>query len=134
MIGVGTTPAAHGKISRKVFRDASSEAAIQRGVVEHLRLCGVPGLVWYHPANGGGRSSKAEAAKLKREGVTPGIPDLMLHHAGRSYGLELKAANGRLSPEQRDMHQRLVAAGVEVAVANGVDAALRQLRNWELLK
>ena len=44
--------------------------------------------------------SPIEAAILKGQGVTPGIPDLALIRDGRAYALELKTDNGRLSPAQ----------------------------------
>jgi hypothetical protein len=55
-------------------------------------------------------------------------------HDSRTYGLELKAAGGTLSPAQRECHERMRAAGAEVATAVGIDAALAQLAQWRLFK
>lgn len=45
-----------------------------------------------------------------------------------------KAERGRLSPAQRDIHERLTVAGGTVAVAYGLDAALAQLVAWGVFK
>jgi hypothetical protein len=47
--------------------------------------------------------------------------------------MELKAAGGRLSPQQRECQAQMRAAGAEVATAVGIDAALAQLAQWRLL-
>lgn len=110
-----------------------SESQIQRSVVRHLEIHARPGVVFYHPANGGKRS-KVEAARFKAEGVRRGVPDIAIVANGRPLYLELKTAKGRLSPEQADMHCDLVAAGAEVAVAHGIDEAIAQLATWGLLR
>jgi len=110
-----------------------SESQIQRAVFQHLRLRALPDVVAYHPANGGQRS-KAEAGRFRAEGVTPGIPDVALVIGGSAYFLELKTAKGRLSPVQVDMHQRLVRARAEVAVAHSLDDAIAQLVRWGAMR
>jgi hypothetical protein len=109
------------------------EQDIQKALADHLRLRGAPGTYWFHPANGGARTA-IEGAILKACGVRAGTPDLILIKSGRTYGLELKATNGRVSPAQRTAHDEMRAAGAEVAVAVGVDAALAQLESWGLLR
>jgi len=110
-----------------------SESQIQIAVMEHLRLRALPGVVAWHVPNGGSRS-KAEAGRFKAEGVVPGIPDINILWAGHFYGLELKAEKGRVSPAQQDMHEQMTAAGATVAVAYGLDAAIRQLEAWGVLR
>jgi hypothetical protein len=63
-----------------------------------------------------------------------GVPDLILIRDGKTYGLELKADGARLTPVQRMAHVLMRAAGAEVAVAVGLDGALRQLESWGLLR
>lgn len=110
------------------------EDVVQALVIRHLGIYGVPGAVWCHVPNGGSRH-RIEAARMKRQGVTPGMPDLLIFHAGRTYGLELKREiGGRLSVSQKDMHARLTAAGVSVATAYGLDEALTQLAMWGLIR
>jgi hypothetical protein len=113
-------------------RRARPEQQLQRAVLDHLRWRAVPGMFAFHPANGGWRSA-AEARILKSQGVVAGVPDIIILHKGRTYGLELKAAGGRLSPQQRECQAQMRAAGAEVATAVGIDAALAQLAQWRLL-
>lgn len=111
-----------------------SEEQVQRAVCRHLERRAVTGLVWFSVPNGGGRS-RVDAAVMKATGTKPGAPDLLAFHAGRSFGLELKRdSGGRLSPAQLEMHAALRAAGVEIAVACGLDQALEQLENWGLIR
>ena len=109
------------------------EQQIQRAVLEHLKLRHAPGVYWFHVANGGYRAP-IEAKVLKSLGVTAGVPDLILIRGGKAYGLELKAHGGHLSPAQRTAHVLMRAAGAEVEVVVGLDAALRQLESWGLLR
>lgn len=70
----------------------------------------------YHVPNGGSRHI-AEAVNLKRLGVKRGVPDLHLPVArGAWHGLwiEMKAPDGRTSPEQREWHANLRAEGHRV--------------------
>jgi hypothetical protein len=114
-------------------RLACSEQQIHRAVVMHLRQRGVPGLVYLHPANGGARRP-TEAAVFQSLGVRAGASDLLLWHANRSFALELKAPGGRPTEAQRQFLADMKAAGAHVAIAMGLDAALRTLEDWHLLR
>jgi hypothetical protein len=114
-------------------RRTSPEAGIQRAVIQHLRIRGAVGLFAFHPANGGYRTP-VEAAIFKGLGVVPGVPDVVIVHRGRVYGLELKADGGKLTTIQTEVHEKLMAAGAEVATACGIDEALHQLDQWGLLR
>jgi len=109
------------------------EQQIHKALWQHITTRPAPGLFAFHPANGGYRS-RTEAAIFAGLGVVPGVPDLILIHDGQTYGLELKADRGRLSPAQTECHARLEAAGAIVAVARGLDAAIAQLEEWGLLR
>lgn len=109
-----------------------TESDIQIAVMQHLRIRAREAVA-FHVPNGGARS-KAEAGRFKAEGVEAGIPDVCILFRGRFYCLELKTSRGRLSPAQAAMHDRLRAAGANVAVAFGLDAALAQLEAWGLLR
>lgn len=94
------------------------ESAMQRALIRRCDLAGWPASAIVAIPNGGYRT-RAEAARLKAEGVRAGMPDLWLPVArGGRFGLmlELKAAGGRLSAEQRDMLHRLDAEGYAAAV------------------
>jgi hypothetical protein len=118
---------------RPIHRRRRPEQQIQRAVIEHLKLRPVPGIFWFHVGNGGYRTP-IEARVFKSLGVTAGVPDLILIREGKTYGLELKAVGGRLTPVQETAHVLMRAAGAEVAVAIGLDAALRQLERWGMLQ
>lgn len=84
-----------------------------------------------HVPNGGARNPR-EGARLKRQGVRAGYPDLVLDVArGGYFGLriELKAPRAELgrtpetSPEQVQWFARLDACGYRVAVVEGWKAA-----------
>ena len=93
-----------------------------------------PELALLHHIPNGGKRGKAEAAKLKRMGVKPGVPDLHLPVAhGGFIGLwiEMKRADGgRVSSEQRAWLAALHAAGHCVAVCEGHEQAIAVLRDY----
>jgi VRR-NUC domain len=110
-------------------RDGNAEARIQSAAVEWIRWC-APQCVVFHPANGGLRS-KSEAARLKWIGVLPGIPDLVvLAPVGRVFFLEVKVPDRRLSVDQRDIFDRLVALGIDAAIVRSVDDVRMAFRVW----
>lgn len=80
----------------------------------------------YHIPNGGSRH-KAEAARLRAEGVRAGVPDLCLPvPRGGFHGLyiELKRLRGgRVSDRQKEWLAALGAQGYAVAVCNGWEDA-----------
>ena len=110
-----------------------NEAQIQRAVLDHLRIRGVPGLFFLHIPNGGLRL-RSEAARLKGLGTRAGAPDLILIREGRVYGLELKAPGGRASAAQLETLAAMEAAGAYTCVAEGLDRALAVLEQWRLLR
>ena len=81
----------------------------------------------FHIPNGGTRK-KAEAAKFRRTGVKPGVPDIFLPAArgGGYHGLfiELKRkTGGRVSPEQREWIEVLRAGNYKAVVCRGSEEA-----------
>ena len=109
------------------------EEGIQRAVVGHLRARARPGVFFTHVPLGGYRRP-VEAAILKGMGTRAGVPDILIIHAGQTYGLELKAPDGSVSPAQSECHADMRAAGARVAVAFSVDEAVHQLEAWSLLR
>jgi len=94
----------------------------------------VPGVLWWHTANGG-RRDRVEAAKLKKMGVLPGVADLLFLYRGHFYSLELKiAAGGRVSEEQLAWRDAVNSNGGFACVARGLDEALQTLTMWGLLR
>lgn len=79
------------------------------------------------PAGGGG---KIRGAMLKRMGLQPGFPDLLLIYSGAPYGFELKAAKGSLTKAQIATHEALERAGMPVVTIRTLDDALSALAQW----
>ena len=92
-----------------------SWAAMQSGKYPELNLL-------YHVPNGGSRH-KAEAGRLRAEGVKAGVPDLCLPVArGQYHGLyiELKRQRGgRISEEQVRWINGLLKQGYAAAICKG---------------
>ena len=80
----------------------------------------------FHIANGGDRHP-AVAAKLKKQGVKPGVPDLFLPVArGTAHGLyvEMKRQKGgRVSEDQKAWMEALTQQGYVCVVAHGAEEA-----------
>ena len=101
-----------------------SEHVEQREVVKWFRQTW-PGVLIYATPNGGKRDM-AQAARLKAEGVVPGIPDLFIP-AWRLY-IEMKKTQGGItSKEQREMLLYLRRVGYDAIVCAGADEAKRYI-------
>ena len=112
---------------------APTEHDIQRAICIWLDKSLLPGVVYWHTPNGGGRSV-VEGVRFKQAGVKAGIPDLLFLWGGL-YGLELKKPGGVLSSAQREMHPRLLAAGMIACVTvDNLEAARAAVRAWGLTK
>ena len=86
---------------------------------------------WFHVPNQ--TAAPADYAKaLLGDGMKPGVPDLVLLHGGRAFGIEVKRRGERLSPAQCAVHDRMEAAGVPVATVFSADGAESALRGWNL--
>ena len=98
------------------------ERQVQRAILAGLRLRFPEALVHHSP---NAASDARHRFHMAKDGVLPGYPDLtvLLPH-GRTLLLEVKTTKGRLSPAQRDIHDRLAAMGHAVAVVRSVDEAL----------
>ena len=117
------------------------EQQIHKAVADHLRTRGAPSLVWWHTANGmfarGRRSRKGiaiQASKLKGLGMRAGVSDIIAVHRGRIFALELKSKDGRASEAQLEFLNDMQRAGAFTCLAHGLDAALRALEEWRLLR
>lgn len=115
------------------MKRAQPEYKIQVAVASQLRARAAPGVVWFHPANGGWRNLR-EAARLKYMGVRPGASDIIAFHRGEFFALELKAPKGRPTEAQLAFIDEIKAAGGFGVVAEGLDEAVSILECWGLLK
>lgn len=108
-------------------RTRRPEQAFQASLVKSLRMI-VPREVMVFAVPNGGWRSAAEGAIFIGQGVVPGMPDLMILHDGRAFGLELKAGKGKTSDAQERAHEALGRALIPVAVVRRLDEALDFLR------
>lgn len=109
-------------------REHPTEHAEQVSLMRMVRLHEprFPALKLLFAVGNGGHRHKATAARMKMEGIRPGVPDLMLPFpAGEFHGLaiELKSRSGYPSREQKDWIERLRANGYRAEVCRGWEQA-----------
>lgn len=118
------------------------EFRLQCLIADTLRLRGKPGLFWTALANGENRPKKKDkhgrwysptGDRLKRSGLRPGNPDLLLIWNKRAIGLELKAEGGRQTESQRDTETDWTLAGGLYACCKGYAATVAFLEMLEVL-
>jgi hypothetical protein len=90
--------------------------------------------VLYAAVPNGGKRTKSEAVRLKKEGVRSGYPDLLIDEArGPYHGLrvEMKRVHGdRPRQNQRAIHRRLAERGYRVVVGYGSVDAIAQIEAY----
>lgn len=93
-----------------------------------------PELERLHAIPNGGHRNPATAARLKKEGVKKGVPDLCLPVPRRGYHglyIELKRPKGgTVSPDQAKFIGWLRAEGYRVEVARGFEAAREAIEEY----
>lgn len=103
------------------------EAQLQGAVIAYLRAA-LPSRALAFAVPNGGKRDEREAARLKWQGVLPGVPDLLVLLDGRAFGIELKAARGRLSEAQCEVADRFAENGCPWTCARSLDDVERFLR------
>lgn len=116
------------------------EEALQRAIVQHLRLRLEPPWMFWATINQKGTRKSWEQAMLKAMGVRAGVPDLFVLGPDRVLvGLEVKAppvklkdgstskARPPLSDAQLDAMRALEACGVPTIIVRDVDDAIAAL-------
>jgi hypothetical protein len=114
---------------------ALSESAIQQQVRSYLAALGIDAV---HVPNGSVLAGDAKARAiqsnaLKKAGVMPGFPDLILfdRRARRVGFLEVKSAKGRVQPSQEQFAKQYAPVwGWPYAVIKSVDDAREALQSW----
>lgn len=96
--------------------------------------------VWWHTPNQGhgvGRTSRAVfdamkmAQKLKKMGMKPGIPDIMIVWQGRIFATDAKSKTGKLTDSQKAMFPKLESAGVLLkATYRTIEELESHLTDW----
>jgi hypothetical protein len=85
--------------------------------------------VMIHAIPNGGVRSKAAGARLKAEGVVPGVPDLFVP-AWRMWVEMKRQKGGSVSKEQKDCKAYLENVGYTVFICKGADDAKRQISEF----
>lgn len=88
-----------------------------------------PSVLIFAIPNGGDRNPIV-GARLKAEGVKPGVPDLFIP-AWHTWVEMKRVSGGRLNPAQKEMIEALKAMNYQVIVARGADDGMRQLRELQ---
>lgn len=110
----------------------SEESKIQQACVRWMRLQHKNIVISSFPNQG--VRSRANASRMKAEGLTAGCPDLIIFSLGSdkdkdgniidTFGallIEMKTDKGVLSVAQKEIHQKLRNAGYKVAVCRSFD-------------
>jgi hypothetical protein len=96
-----------------------SEHHEQASYISYCRNSPILGLRFAYAVPNGVKVSVGQARKLKREGLLPGTPDVVVPIASKQYHslyLEFKTRNGRMSDKQELMKAYLESAGFYVGV------------------
>ena len=97
------------------------------------RAATVPEIGLLYAVPNGGRRNPVTAAKLREEGVLPGIPDLHLPVPRNSFAslyIELKRKGGRLQAVQLERIDELQAQNNRVCVCYGWIEAARAIETY----
>ncbi len=81
----------------------------------------------------GGKRDKKVAARMKAEGVNPGVPDMCLPVARGGYHslwIELKTERGRLTAEQKWWLGILEAHGNKALMCRGAAATIKAIEEY----
>lgn len=84
----------------------------------------------------GGRRDRVSGAKLKAEGVLPGVSDLILLVARGGYHallIEMKTSRGKQSPAQKEWQRDMTARGYLYVVCHSFDEFRKAIDDYLLL-
>lgn len=107
-------------------------------VEHHIQCACVRWFCYQHPeykgclfsVPNGGRRDKVTAAKLKAEGVVPGVSDLLFLVPNKKYHglcIEMKDEKGRQSESQKEWQKTMVAMGYNYVVCRSLDDFIREV-------
>ena len=111
----------------------SPEAALHRAVAAYLRVALKPPTIWTSLDAGAGKMSRFAAGDRKARGVQPGWPDILVMHVEENetsgisralpvvVAIELKAAKGTQSAEQKAVQAAFTGIGASYAIARTVE-------------
>ena len=82
----------------------------------------------FHVPNGGSRNIR-EAVMFKATGVVAGIPDLILIHQGKTFGIELKTLKGKVSDKQVKVHESWKKQGIDTFIVRTFEEFKELIQN-----
>lgn len=101
------------------MRSKHNESKLQQACVRWFRLQYPKYLIVAIP-NGGQRSA-VEAAIMQAEGVTAGMPDLMILIPGRVLFVEMKYGKNKATDKQKTIHTKLESLNFEIQICYTFD-------------
>lgn len=112
-----------------------SEAGEQEALFEWAehQMKATPELRWMHHIPNGGFRNKAEAARLKRQGVKAGVADIFLPvPRGDRHGLyiEMKVGDNKPSKLQAEFLRFVEGQGFEVSVCYSTEQAICSIMSY----
>lgn len=120
------------------MRDQASfwqESNTQVAIVRYLRSALPASYRVISIPNGRFKADPATIGRLKREGLTPGAPDLLiLRNDGWFGAMEVKTDKGRLSPEQVEWADWQGSSGSSYAVVRSLEDAQETARSRGILR
>lgn len=106
------------------FRNEEPESAIQQKIIQFcavlgLRAVGYPAGIFLKDR----ASASRIIARMKREGLTVGFPDLAIFGRGAPIFMEVKKKRGKLSEEQKAWIEYLRSQGLKAFVCYSFEEA-----------
>jgi len=120
---------------RKIINKGKSEHDIQASCVRwydlnypHSKNClfAVPN---GYSVGSDSKKNAISKAKMKKEGLRSGIPDLMFLNKGKAYGIELKTHIGKLSPVQKEVHKEFEKEDISIFVIRSLDSFMKLIKD-----
>lgn len=107
-------------------RNAQPEQQLQITCVQWLELQRRMKTLTYFAVPNGGKRSKLAGWILKKMGMRPGIPDMVVGWSpAKLIFLELKAIRGYASTEQKDIHEELTRYGFKVFIIKSLEQMIQ---------
>src|SRR5215831_10298124 len=106
------------RLRSPVIREHPLQRQIARLLTIEIALPGhaSPFGVWWTSIDHASPGTIIHATRARR-GVVSGLPDLYIEYHGRAHWIEIKAADGRLTPGQHALGISITACGGRCAVA-----------------
>lgn len=120
--------------SKPKKKQGNEEARIQSEFFEKIPILfpTLPSKLLFSVPNGGSRNP-IEAVNLKRQGVTPGVADVILQIPKKGYAslcMEFKTPKGRQSNEQKEYQRQVEMAGSKYVIVRSVEQAIKTMQSY----